>query len=99
MASVLFKRGQGYEEKHLKGLVVRLRATQGKGGDKDWRAGRRQADRCLEGDRERTWLHPQKLTLEHRDWHKAEHPNRLTHACTHIYSHTYMKEIDGWMDA
>jgi hypothetical protein len=35
MAAVSFKRGQGYEEKHLRGVVVGLRATQGKYGDKD----------------------------------------------------------------
>lgn len=66
MAIVLFKRGQSCEEKHPRGVVVGLWATQGKCGDKDWTVTCEQADRCLEGDRERTWLYPQKLTPEHR---------------------------------
>lgn len=44
MAIVLFKRGQSCEEKHPRGVVVGLWATQGKCGDKDWTVTCEQAD-------------------------------------------------------
>lgn len=92
MTIVLFKRGQSCEEKHPRGVVVGLWATQGKCGDKDWTVRCEQADRCLEGDRERTWLYPQNSpqnTELSRDRQETEHPNRFTHMCTtHTHAHT-----------
>lgn len=92
MAAVLFKRGRGYEEKCVRGVVVGLRATQDKCGNKDWRAGCKQTDRHLKGtERGHGFTHkssPQNTELS-RDWYKAEHPNRLTHPCAHTGTHAH----------